>query len=269
MAERRVWQSVLVSLLGLLPLVPSTALAQRDHFQLKLGPTYDQGDFGTDDTTRTFYLPVTFRYLGDWWDASVTGGFVYLDSPGQITLVEGAPVQTGAAATERERNAGLSDTLLKARFFVLDDPGTRGWWPALTPFVKLKLPTADEDRNLGTGEADGGLGIEFDKAFGQFIVFGDASFTFMGDPPGQDLRDRPAFSIGAGYRATETLTVSALLDWRRALVEGNDDPLELYGIVTFRVTRAFSISPYALAGLTDGSPDFGLGVEMSYRFGRW
>jgi len=259
----------LLWLLGMLLIAPDAALAQREHFQLKLGPTYDQGDFGTSETTHTFFFPVTFRYLGDWWDISITNSFIYLDAPEQITVVDGAPVRTDQGAGERETNTGLGDTILRARFFVVDDPGEAGWWPALTPFLKLKIPTADEDRNLGTGETDFGFGVEWDKTFGSLIVFGDASYTFMGDPPDQDLRDRPAASIGAGYRLSEVLTVSALLDWRRALVSGNDDPLELLGIVTYRMSPTLSVSPYAFAGLTDGSPDFGIGFEVSYRFGRW
>src|SRR5262245_12117522 len=242
---------------------------EREHFQLKIGPTYDQGDFGTGVTTHTLYVPVTFRYLGDWWDVSITSGFVYLDAPANIVLVDGAPTQTNPGTGTREQNTGLGDTLLKARFFVVDDPGPNGWWPALTPFLKFKIPTADEDKNLGTGQPDGGFGVEFDKTFGNFIVYGDASFTVMGDPPGQNLRNRPGASIGAGYRIDQTWTVSGLLDWRRALVKGNDDHLGLYGIVTMKLSRTLSVSPYVLVGLTDGSPDFGVGFEVSYRFGSW
>lgn len=264
----RVGVGLLLLLVALL-LGPGQAAAQREHFQLKLGATYDQGDFGTSETTRTFYLPVTFRYLGDWWDFGVTGAFVYLDAPQQITLVDGTPTQTSGGTGGRESNAGLGDTILKARFFVVDDPGPNGWWPSLTPFVKLKIPTADEDKNLGTGELDGGFGLEFDKTFGQFFIFGDVSYTFMGDPPGQDLRDRPGASIGMGYRLTGALTVSGMLDWRRALVKGNDDPVELFGQLAIKLAPALSLTPYAFAGLTDGSPDFGIGVELSYRFGRW
>lgn len=260
---------VALPVLGVLLVAGPAFAQQREHFQLKIGPTYDQGDFGTSETTHAFYLPVTFRYLGDWWDISITNGFVYLDAPPQVTFVDGSPVQTSPGTGTRETNSGLGDTLLKARFFIVDDPGPSGWWPALTPFVKLKIPTADEDRNLGTGEPDGGFGIEFDKTFWPVFVYGDASFTIMGDPPGQNLRDRFGASIGLGYQATETVTLSTLLDWRTALVRGNDDPVELYGFVTVKLTPALRATPYVLVGLTDGSPDFGLGVEVSYRFGRW
>ncbi len=103
----------------------------------------------------------------------------------QITFVDGAPTQTNTGTGGRQTNAGLGDTILKARFFVVDDPGSNRWWPSLTPFVKLKIPTADENKNLGTGEFDGGFGIEFDRTFGHFFIFGDVSYTSMGTRQGK------------------------------------------------------------------------------------
>ncbi len=65
------------------------------------------------------------------------------------------------------------------------------------------------------------------------------------------------------------MTVSGLLDWRRALVARRDDPLELLWLATFRITRTFAVTPNVLVGLTNGSPDWGIGIELSYKFGRW
>lgn len=248
---------------------PLPAQAQRDHFQLKLGATWEEGDFGTSETTRSLYVPVTLRYLGEHFDVSVTVPFVYLDAPRDVTLVEGTPQLTDEAAAGRESNAGPGDTIFKGRYFVVDDPGPGSWMPTLAPFLKVKLPTADEDEGLGTGEADWGLGLEWDKQFGRVFIFGDVAYTFMGDPPDTEFRDRPAASVGVGMEATEAATVSVLLDWRRALISGNDDPLDLLGVVTLRLSRTVRLSPYALIGLSDGSPDYGVGVELSYRFGRW
>jgi len=242
---------------------------EREHLQLKFGPSYDEGDFGSRDKTRTFFFPVTLRYLGDRWDFGVTASFVRLDTPGNVVIVEGQPQATGGAATKREVNSGFGDLILRGRYYLIDDPGPTSWIPTLTPFVKLKLPTADDSKGLGTGEVDGGFGLEWDKSFGAFFIFGDAGYTFIGNPPGQNFRDRPAASIGAGYRVTPTVTVSGLLDWRRALVKGNDDPVELVGLVTVKLTRTLSITPNVYAGLTNGSPDWGVGVEVSWKFGRW
>lgn len=48
-----------------------------------------------------------------------------------------------------------------------------------------------------------------------------------------------------------------------------DDALELTGIVQYRLARTLMVSPYVFVGLTDGSPDFGLGFEVSWKFGRY
>ena len=249
--------------------VPDHARAQRDHFQLKIGAGYDQGDFGTSETTHTGYLPVTLKYLGEKFDVGVTLSLVSIDSPGGITFIEGSPTEVTTVRLPREHNTGFGDILLKGRYFAVDDGGAESWVPALTPFVKLKIPTADESRNLGTGELDYGFGLEVDKTFGRFIVFGDVSYTIVGDIPGQKLRDRPAASLGLGVKLTDAVTVLGFLDWRRALIKGNEDPLELVGVVSFKVTPAITISPNAFVGLTDGSPDFGIGVEVSFKFGLW
>jgi hypothetical protein len=91
----------------------------------------------------------------------------------------------------------------------------------------------------------------------------------IGDPPGQNFRNRPAASIGIGRFFTPDVAVTALLDWRRAIVAGRDDALELVGLVQVRLSPTLLVTPNAFVGLTDGSPDFGLGVEVSWRFGRY
>lgn len=248
---------------------PERLAAEREHFQLKFGLSYDEGDFGTRQTTRTLFFPVTFRYLGEHFDIGITGSFIHLEAPRDVVIVEGQTQRTGRAGGGRESVSGIGDLILRARYYLVDDPGPDSPLPTLAPFVKLKIPTADEDRGLGTGEVDGGFGLEFDKTFGAFLVFGDVSYTFIGDPPGRDFRDRPAASLGLGYYVTRDILVAGLVDWRRALVRGTDDPVELVGLATFRLARTLSVTPNVFVGLTDGSPDWGVGVEVSWKFGRW
>jgi hypothetical protein len=253
--------------------LPAAAAAQdtpREHFQIKIGPSYDEGDFGTSDTTKTFFLPVTLRYLGENFDVSATFSWVHIDTVGGVTLIDGTPVPTDEGAGERRTDSGFGDISLRARYFLIDDPGPQSLLPSVWPFVKVKIPTADEDKDLGTGEWDFGLGVELDKTFfGWVTVLGDVSYTFIGDPPGENFRNRPTASIGVALKVAEPITVTALLDWRRAIVSGTDDALELLGMVTFRVSPTFSVTPNAFVGLTEGSPDWGVGVELSYKFGRF
>jgi hypothetical protein len=239
----------------------------REHFQLKFGAGYDQGDFGTHDTTRSFYAPVTFRYLGERFDVGVTASLIYLDTESSVVIIDGVPTPT-----DRQRNSrdvGFGDLYFKGRYYLLDDAGPSSFLPGLAPFLKVKAPTADADKGLGTGEWDVGLGIEWDKRFREFFLLGDFSYTFIGDPPHQDLRNRPAASIGIGRQFTPEVAVVALLDWRRSIVAGHDDALELTGVLQYRLTRTLLLSPYVFVGLTDGSPDFGVGFEVSWKFGRY
>ena len=247
---------------------------EREHYQLKAGISYEQGDYGTGDESRAIYAPLTFKYLGERFDVGLTVPWLYLESEEGVTQVDGDVTRgrgRGQGRRGRERDvsaAGLGDISLKGRWFLLDDQPA-SWIPALTPFARIKFPTADEDRNLGTGEADFGFGVEFDKQFGRTFVFGDVSYTVIGDPPGEDFRNRPGVSLGVGYDVTPTLTASAQIDWRRALVSGSDDPVDLIATLAIRLSRTVSIIPSLVIGLTNGSPDFGLGVEVTYKFGRY
>jgi hypothetical protein len=239
----------------------------RDHFQLKLGAGYDQGDFGTSDTTRSVYAPVTLQYLGDRFDVGVIASLIYLDTQSSVVVLEGVP--TPAERQRRTRDVGFGDLVFRGRYDLVEDPGVGSLVPALTPFLRVKAPTANARKGLGTGEWDVAVGFEFDKRFSEFFILGDVSYTFIGDPPSQNLRDRPAASVGIGRFVTPTIAVTALLDWRRSLVQGRDDPLELLGVVQVKLAPTVMLSPSTFVGLTDGSPDFGVGVELSWRFGRY
>jgi len=241
--------------------------AGREHFQLKVGAGYDQGDFGTSDTTRSFYAPVTFRYLGERFDVGVTASLIYLDTDSSVVVIDGQPTPA-----ERQRHgaaAGFGDLYFKGRYYLLDDAGLDSWVPGLAPFLKVKAPTADADKGLGTGAWDVGFGLEWDKRFREFFLLGDVSYTVIGEPPGQHFRNRLAASVGIGRQFTSDIAGTLLLDWRRAIVAGRDDALELVGIVQWRLARTLTVSPYLFVGLTDGSPDVGLGIEVSWKFGRY
>src|SRR5438874_6177341 len=205
----------------------------REHFQLKFGAGYDQGDFGTNDTTRSVYAPVTFRYLGERFDVGVTASLLYLDTESNVVVIDGQPTQSDRQ--RRSKDAGFGDLYFKGRYFLVDDTGPDSFLPGLAPFVKIKAPTADAHKGLGTGEWDGGFGLEWDKRFREFFLLGDVSYTFMGSPPHQDFRDRPAFSFGIGRHFTPVSAGTVMLDWRRSIVAGGDNAVELTGIVQYRL----------------------------------
>jgi hypothetical protein len=243
---------------------------ERDHFLFKIGAAYDQGDFGTSETSRALFLPLTLRYLGERFDVSVTPSFALVNTSGGIRLIEGVPTPTGEGiAGVRDTRSGAGDTVIRGRVYLVNDAGPGSAIPSLTPFAKVKIPTAREEMNLGTGETDYGFGLEWDKQIAPVLLFGDFSYTVIGKVAGLDLRNRPGASFGIGGRLSNAVLLSGMIDWRRSIITGNDDLAELVGVVTFRLSPAVSFSPHTFVGLTSGSSDFGAGFEIAYRFGRY
>jgi len=232
-----------------------------------IGAGYDQGDFGTSELSRALYFPFSFRYTASRFDISVSSSVARLSAPDGVRLIDGVPTQTGRGDTAF-RETGPGDLVLRSRLFLVEDQGHSTSTPSITPFLRLKLPTAPEERGLGTGRTDYGFGVELDKDLGSAFVFGDLGYTVVGKVPGFGLKNRTLASFGVGKQLSDAVSVSSMLDWRRSIVAGSPDPADLVGIVSLRVGST-TISPNAFVGLTEGSSDFGLGIQMRVRFGEF
>lgn len=239
-----------------------------ERLEADIGVEYDEGDFGTSETTRTLALPFSLRYLGDRFDVGVSSSFLYVESSGGVTFFEDVPTSTGTPSRGREVR-GFGDLSIKGRYYLTDDGRPAPWVPALSPFVKVKLPTGDESKGLSSGKADVALGMEFDKDVGPVFLFGDVRYTFIGERAHERLDDRPSMSFGVGRDLTRAVTLSAAFDWRRAIARGEKDDADIDAMIEWRITRVLKLSADVFGGLTEGAPDFGGGVHLTYRFGRW
>jgi hypothetical protein len=238
---------------------------QGARYQIKVGASYDRGDYGTTEVTRVLFVPVTIRYFSEKYDFSVTPSFSRSDSTGGLRIIEGVPTPTGETTTTRQLRSAPGDTVLRARYYL--QRGTESI-PSVTPFAKFKIPTADQDMGLGTGKADFGFGVEVDHQVSNILVFGDLAYTVIGKIPGVGMRNRIGASFGIGERLTNSLVLSGMIDWRQSIVPTNPDPTELVGVLTYRARPGVTLSPNIYVGLTDSSSDYGAGIELAVRFGR-
>lgn len=228
----------------------------------------DSGDYGTGSNTTLTYIPFTFKRLWNRGDLSLTIPFESITTDGQVTVVNGKPTPnqpaTRTATTERVTHSGLGDMSLKGRYYVLDDQGSV---PSVAATARIKFPTADKDKNLGTGEFDEGLGLELSKSFTEKILgMLDVGYTFIGNPPGQNYRNIWNFDFGPGYRFTHALTGSVYYEESRALVAGDSNPEDLLFWLDYKLTQAIRLGSGVTIGLSDGAPDIGFDFGGRVRF---
>lgn len=258
-------------------------------------PSMTTGNYGTGARTTVFDLPFSLRRFFADGDVGVVVPYVTVIGNGSVTLLGGAPNQSGAmgpavagsqgahgmrpssmmmppsggqthasqAFPGRETKSGLGDLTLNGRYTVLDE----GAFPSLGVTGRVKLPTADRAKALGTGRFDEGLGIELSRELTSgFSVLAGAGYTFIGNPPGEGLRDQWDYSAGLGYDFTKDLAGSVSYEEYRALVAGTDDPRSLSLSVRYRWSPRWRLSASGEVGLSKASPDAGFSAGVSARF---
>ena len=106
---------------------------EREHFQVITGFSYLEGDFGTGSSSKTVFMPFTFRYLGERFDLGLTIPFVYQDSSAAISIIDGRPIRIRDDPVSNIIDLlapGVGDLALKGRLYLFDDPGTDSFCPA-------------------------------------------------------------------------------------------------------------------------------------------
>lgn len=170
----------------------------------------------------------------------------------------------GNVESTASTDCGIGDLILRGRYYLVDE---RDWIPTIAVTGRIKFPTADSDRGLGTGEFDEGFGVEVSKTLaGNWLGFLDFGYTFIGDPQGVDLRNQWYYDFGAGYNATKNLLVSAYYEEYRALIPNLSNPRDLLFALNYKATAALRLNASLLVGLSDGAPDYGLTGGISWRF---
>lgn len=227
---------------------------------------YDTGKYGTDTRTSSVYIPFTIKRYYREGDLSATLPLLRQSSTGQITRVGGKPVRVGGGrgggGTSSE--TGIGDILVRGSYIIKRD-GPRSY--DLAAAGRLKLPTADENRGLGTGELDEGAGLEFGKELKPGLtLLVDGYYTIIGDPDGVDLNNEVALDIGLLRKLDKNLSLTLLYETRSAIVDGNEDPRELSGTLDYAAADGDHYTGGLLLGLSEGSPQFGLSAGFSHRF---
>lgn len=222
---------------------------------------YETGTYGSGSRTDTFYIPFTLKRYFREGDLSLTVPYISQKNGAGVVTVDGSVFGVNGSQ-DQSSASGLGDIVLKGSYYLLTEGKKSPFDLNLT--AKLKVPTGNESKGLGTGEFDTGMGLEFAKALpeGYFGYF-DLYYTAIGDPPGLELDNRFAFDVGFSKKVAPRWTMSAFYEESTPLVQPNSHLRDILVNFEFKADERTRLFFGATVGLSETSPDYGLSVGAS------
>jgi hypothetical protein len=240
----------------------------------EIGFNFYTGDYGTNTDTDTYTVPFTLGYSpSQLWDFYLSIPYIHQSASTAVT-VAGKPIRvkknlTGGKSKITEQyidtasHSGLGDICLGGSYTVL---GETSDGPAVYALASIKFPTADEEKGLGTGEYDYCLGVGLDKRINKWTLFGNAKYNIIGSPGGIDLDNFFSMTAGVSHQCTTVLKGSVSIYAAEGASAESDSPLEISLSGGYIIDKDNKASVYVTKGLSDGSPDYGLGAALTHYF---
>jgi hypothetical protein len=247
--------------LGLLLAVPAIfadadSTVPQPAWTLGTGFNYSKGDYGFAADTEYFSAPLNLGYDNGTWMFRASVPWVTIKGPAANTGGGGVPRPTTAS------ESGLGDIFASATYRM-----GRILGPIQAAFTgRVKFPTADEARGLGTGETDTYGQFDFYRVLGSTTPFVSLGYRFLGDSAVYQLEDGVYASAGSHIRTSASTVLTVAVNWSEPYVAGGDASTDALVSVTHDLNESWQLSGYALKGFTDASPDHGAGLQMNYRF---
>lgn len=163
---------------------------------------------------------------------------------------------------DQEEN-GLGDASVSAGYIVREEGAST---PQIGALFYLKIPLANEDKGLGSGEFDEGAGLSLSKISGFTRYFGSASYIFRGKSAQYETKNYLSYTLGISHLITLDLQAALSLAGTTAPFIDAPAPLEARIRLSFKTSKRVRIEGYLGKGLSDGSPDIAAGVMIFRSF---
>ncbi len=246
---RKLWASVLVMQVCIVWTTSEVdADADTPRFTLIVGYDYAEGDYGGDADTTIKTVPLTVKAENRNWVGHV-----------QFSTVS---VEQKTGDGEYVKDSGGGDTFVYAA-----RRSQFSWYGEnyLDWGIKVKIPTASEEKQLGTGETDWMLQLDGFRSHGRWLPFATLGYRWRGDDAEFDRDNGLYGSLGLHYQHDQNTGGGAILDYRSASTVRIEDGRELIPYIGYKFNTHLSTTLYGVLGLSDGSQDTGIGVQFILR----
>jgi hypothetical protein len=229
---------------------------------ISLGAEYSEGDYGTGETTTSWYVPFSWRYAGTAFSAAITIPYLSVSGSSLVTF-DGRPLAPGGMSgggggggSTTHTDSGLGDVLLSGGYQLLDG-ANEGLWMSVRGIVKLG--TADAEKGLGSGEND--YTVQLEAAMG--ALSGYTGYTLIGDTDTIDYNDVAFVGVALDFPLGKRHGLGLEYYSEQASLDGMDDVQEATISLGGPVSRGLNYSLYYTAGLSDSSAESLIGVNFS------
>lgn len=240
-------------------LLSQAALAEGS-FTLKTGFDYTKGKYGTDTSTEITAIPFIGSYeTGNW---TLKASIPYLRITGSDNVVAGVGAVRRTATTTRT-DTGMGDLTTSATYSFLLDPKSQ---TGIDITGKIKFGTADSERGLGTGENDYWIMVDPYTKIGNVTWFGGLGYGVLGSSDTLQLKNVVSANAGLSYKLDQKSSLGAMFDYRTRSTDTGFAQRELTAFYTRKLGDGYKMQAYATTGFSDGSPDWGGGINVGYNF---
>ena len=263
--------------------VAMTASAEEGKLTVGSGFNYSSGDYGSTATTRIRSVPFDLGYERGLWTFKLSVPYVDISGPANVIpgvgrvknnnlnlrgsvggIGIGAGGAGGSAGSQSSGNArGMGDVVTSAAYNLYNDNASQF---GVDVSGRIKFATADENKGLGTGENDYGVGVDVYKKLDRITAFGGIGYTKMGTSANIVLKNVFNASAGASLKLGEASALGLVLDYRERVSDTSSPRREATAFYSFRPTKAWKTQVYLLKGFSDGSPEYGAGMSAAYAF---
>lgn len=224
------------------------------------GVEYSSGKYGGSNDIEDLYVPLTLRLDYDKIGLRLTVPYLSVSTE-ETVQAAGTGQTSGAEAQQTVTESGLGDVIAALTIYdvyVSDEANA-----VIDLTGKIKFGTADESKDLGTGENDYTVQVDAYRFFDRWTLQGSAGYRFRGEPASTELDNALLGSVGGTYAAPGSALLGLYYDFRESSLPGRNDVEEVSGFASFRLSSAWRLELYAFTGLTDSSADFGGGLNIS------
>lgn len=229
--------------------------AAAPEIKLDTSVVYARGSYGLPTDTDIFIALVNPTYETADWRLQASFPYIWLKGPASVVGNAGT-----AAASRTESGIGDASVTVTRKF----DPGTSGWYTSFG--AKVKFPTADENKGLGTGQTDAAFQFDVTKKFGDLTPYATVGYQVLGRGALYPMKDGFFGTLGVITLVSDETSMGLAGNWRQPTISGGASASELMVFAQQKITDSSHFQVFVLHGFTDASPSFAIGAMLGWKF---